>query len=51
MLRTQIKKGLDTFRNPSRWPDWNTNAKNLLATKAESMDEGDHLRFSNGKAV
>ena len=39
----QVKKGLAAFRNPSEWPNWNSNAKNLLATKAKSMDEGDHL--------
>ena len=39
----QVKKGLGAFRNPSEWPNWNSNAKNLLATKAKSMDEGDHL--------
>ena len=39
----QVKKGLTAFRNPSEWPNWNSNAKNLLATKAKSMDEGDHL--------
>ena len=39
----QVQKGLVAFRNPSRWPDWNSSAKNLLATKAESIDEGDHL--------
>ena len=39
----QVKRGLESFRNPSTWPDWNSNAKNLLATKPESIDEGDHL--------
>ena len=39
----QVKKGLAAFRNPSEWPNWNSNAKNLLATKAKSMDEGYHL--------
>ena len=39
----QVEKGIAAFRNPSQWPNWNSNAKNLLATKAESMDEGDHL--------
>ena len=39
----QVEKGLAAFRNPSEWPNWNSNAKNLLATKGESMDEGDHL--------
>ena len=43
MLPDQVKKGLAAFRNPSEWPNWNSNAKNLLATKAKSMDEGDHL--------
>ena len=39
----QVKKGLDAFRNPSKWPDWNSNAKSMLATKPETIDEGDHL--------
>ena len=39
----QVSKALDAFRNPSSWPDWNSVAKNMLATKAESIDEGDHL--------
>ena len=43
MSPEQVEKGLEAFRNPSKWPDWNSNAKNLLATKAESIDEGDHL--------
>ena len=43
MLPDQVKKGLAAFRNPSEWPNWNSNAKTLLATKAKSMDEGDHL--------
>lgn len=43
MSPEQVQKGLESFRNPSKWPDWNSSAKNLLATKAESIDEGDHL--------
>ena len=43
MSPVQVQKGLESFRNPSKWPDWNSSAKNLLATKAESIDEGDHL--------
>ena len=43
MSPEQVEKGLEAFRNPSKWPDWNSSAKNLLATKAESIDEGDHL--------
>ena len=43
MPTEQVEKGIAAFRNPSKWPDWNSNAKSLLATKAESMDEGDHL--------
>ena len=43
MSSEQVQKGLESFRNPSKWPDWNSSAKNLLATKAESIDEGDHL--------
>ena len=43
MSPEKVKKGLSAFRNPSKWPDWNSNARNLLATKAETMDEGDRL--------
>ena len=43
MSPEQVQKGLESFRNPSKWPDWSSSAKNLLATKAESIDEGDHL--------
>lgn len=43
MSPEQVKKGLEAFRNPSKWPDWNSTAKNLLATQPESIDEGDHL--------
>jgi len=39
----QVKKGLEAFRNPSKWPDWNSSAKSMLATKPETIDEGDHL--------
>ncbi len=39
----QVKKGLDAFRTPSKWPDWNSSAKSMLATKPDSIDEGDHL--------
>ena len=37
------QKGLAAFRNPSKWPDWNSSAKSMLATKPEAIDEGDHL--------
>ena len=39
----QVKKGLAAFRNPSKWPDWNSSAKSMLATQPESLDEGDHI--------
>ena len=39
----EVKKALACFRNPSKWPEWNSVAKTMLATKAESIDEGDHL--------
>jgi len=38
-----VIKALEAFRNPSKWPEWNSIAKNLLATKPETIDEGDHL--------
>ena len=43
MAPEQVKKGLTAFRNPSKWPDWNSSAKSMLATKPEAIDEGDHL--------
>ena len=43
MAPEQVKKGLAAFRNPSKWPDWNSSAKSMLATKPEAIDEGDHL--------
>jgi|TARA_X000001036_G_scaffold162340_1_gene153984 hypothetical protein len=38
-----VIKALEAFRNPSKWPEWNSIAKNLLATNPETIDEGDHL--------
>ena len=38
-----VKKALKSFRNPSCWPDWNSGAKSMLATNAETLDEGDHI--------
>jgi hypothetical protein len=38
-----VKDALLSFRNPSTWPDWNRGAKGMLATNAETLDEGDHL--------
>ena len=38
-----VDNALALFRNPSTWPDWNTGAKSMLATNAESLDEGDHI--------
>tara|TARA_Y100001980_G_C14294800_1_gene124468 strand:+ start:88 stop:558 length:471 start_codon:yes stop_codon:yes gene_type:complete len=40
---SQVKRALSYFRNPSKWPEWNSAAKTMLATKAETIDEGDHL--------
>ena len=34
---------LESFRNPSKWPEWNSTAKNMLATNPETIDEGDHI--------
>jgi hypothetical protein len=39
----QVKRSLALFRNPSKWPEWNSSAKSLLATNPETIDEGDHL--------
>ena len=39
----QVTKSIAAFRNPSKWPEWNSTAKSMLATKPESIDEGDHL--------
>ncbi|MDP6870193.1 MAG: hypothetical protein QGI21_05420 [Candidatus Poseidoniaceae archaeon] len=40
---SNIENSINKFRTPSTWPEWNRNAKSLIATKAESLDEGDHL--------
>ena len=38
-----VDKAILMFRTPSSWPEWNTGAKSMLATNAESLDEGDHI--------
>ncbi len=38
-----VDRALAAFRNPSTWPDWNRNAKGMVATEAESLSEGDLL--------
>jgi hypothetical protein len=38
-----VNNALESFRNPSRWPEWNSIAKNMLATNPETIDEGDHI--------
>ena len=38
-----VVNALEAFRNPSRWPEWNSTVKNMLATNPETIDEGDHL--------
>jgi len=38
-----VKKALISFRNPSSWPDWNSEVKGMLATNAETLDESDRL--------
>ena len=38
-----VIRALEAFRNPSKWPEWNSIAKSLLATNPETIDEGDHL--------
>jgi len=38
-----VSNALQSFRNPSLWPDWNSIAKNMLATNPETIDEGDHI--------
>ena len=43
MPAEQVKRSLALFRNPSKWPEWNSSAKSLLATNPETIDEGDHL--------
>ena len=39
----EVINALEAFRNPSRWPEWNSTAKNMLATNPETIDEGDHV--------
>mgnify|MGYP006130964497 FL=1 len=43
MPAENVKEALILLRNPSTWPDWNRGAKSMLATNAETLDEGDHL--------
>jgi len=38
-----VEAALINFRTPSTWPKWNRNANAMMATKAESLDEGDHV--------
>ena len=38
-----VVNALEAFRNPSRWPEWNSTVKNMLATNPETIDEGDHI--------
>ena len=38
-----VINALESFRNPSKWPEWNSTAKNMLATNPETIDEGDHI--------
>jgi len=38
-----VTNALEAFTNPSLWPDWNSTAKNMLATNPETIDEGDHI--------
>ena len=39
----QVRKAITAFKNPSKWPEWNSSAKSMLATKPETIDEGDHI--------
>ena len=43
MSSVQVNNAVKAFRNPSRWPEWNTVAQNLLASKPDAMEEGDRL--------
>ena len=38
-----VNKALEAFRNPSCWPEWNSIAKNMLATNPETIEQGDHI--------
>ena len=38
-----VTNALESFTNPSLWPDWNSTAKNMLATNPETLEEGDHI--------
>ena len=39
----KVIKAIAAFKNPSKWPDWNSGAKSMLATKAETIEVGDHI--------
>tara|TARA_B100000767_G_scaffold235112_1_gene228227 strand:- start:963 stop:1436 length:474 start_codon:yes stop_codon:yes gene_type:complete len=43
MQAEDVKSALISFRTPSTWPDWNRGAKSMLATNAETLDEGDRI--------
>ena len=38
-----VTNALESFTNPSLWPDWHSTAKNMLATNPETLEEGDHI--------
>lgn len=43
MSAGDVEEALQKFLTPSTWPDWNRNADAMVATKAESLDEGDYI--------
>ncbi len=43
MSAGDVEKALQKFLTPSTWPDWNRNADAMVATKADSLDEGDYI--------
>lgn len=43
MSSKKVESALENFLTPSTWPDWNRNADAMVATKAETLDEGDYI--------
>lgn len=43
MPENKVRSALEKFLTPSTWPEWNSNADSMLATKAEVLEVSDHV--------
>ncbi len=43
MHSSDVEQALSNFCTPSTWPSWNRNADAMVATKADSLEKGDHI--------